>query len=121
MKKLIGFILVIAIAVGGYFAYTTYFSPEATAERNLMGEWVGSYEIGSIVFEEEGVIKLKVGNISTDGSYTADYETGKISFTYSILGFSYEKEYDFEVTETSLTLTDNKLDITLNYTKVVEE
>lgn len=122
MKKVIGLVLVLAIiATAGYFAYDLYFSPEATAERNLMGEWIGSYEIGGFTFEEEGNVKINIKSVSTDGKYTANFETGEISITYTLLGLSYEKDYTFEVTETSLKLTDKTFGVTSNYTKVVAE
>lgn len=122
MKKVIGFILVLAIvATAGYFAYDLYFSPEATAERNLMGEWVGSNEIGGLEFGEEGNVKISIKSVSTDGKYTANFETGELSITYSLLGLSYEMDYIFEVTETTLTLTDKTFNVTTNYTKVVTE
>lgn len=122
MKKLISLVLVVAvIAVAGYFVYDLYLSPEATAERNLMGKWVGSYEIGGFTFEEDGVVRINVGKISTDGTYTVDFETGDISITYSALGLSYEKDYSFDVTESTLKLTDKTLGVTLDYTKSVPQ
>ena len=123
MKKFIAFILALAIiAVAGYFAYDLYFSKEATAERNLMGEWIGSsFEIGGFTFEEDGVLKINIGNLSSDGKYTVDYETGEMSMEYSFAGLSYEKEYTFDVTENSLKLTDKTLGITTNYIKANEQ
>lgn len=122
MKKLIGIILVLAIvAVGGYYAYDTYLSPEAVAEKNLMGEWVGSYEIGGFTFKEEGALSINVLGTSAEGKYTADFETGEMSITYTLLGLSHERSYTFEVTESTLTLTDTKLGITSNYSKVTTE
>ena len=123
MKKFIGLILVVAIiAAAGYFSYDLYFSKEATAERNLMGEWIGSnYEIGGFTFEEDGVLKINIGNLSADGKYTVNYETGEMSMEYSWGGLSYEKEYTFDVTEDSLKLTDKTLGITTNYIKANEQ
>ena len=122
MKKVIGIVLVVAIiATAGYFAYDLYFSKEATAERNLMGEWMGSsFEIGGFTFEEDGVLKINIGNLSADGKYTVNYETGEMSMSYSLLGLSYEKEYTFDVTENSLKLTDKTLGVTTNYIKAVD-
>ncbi len=102
MRKLLIAALVIAIAVAAVVLY----KQSQTPERQILGKWTGSYEIGSFNFKDDGTVTISFSNLSSEGSYDLNSETSVLSISYKLLGISYTKHYIFALNENMLTLTD---------------
>ncbi len=118
MKKVLIAILVVAIiATGGILIYMKSQSPE----KQILGKWEGSHEIGSFEFKEDGAVTIGISKLSADGTYSINKDTSELSITYSLLGISYTRTYDFLLEDNVLTLTDQTLtNVQLVYSRVTE-
>ncbi|NLO46190.1 MAG: hypothetical protein GX107_06825 [Clostridiales bacterium] len=103
MKKLLIAALVIVIGGVGIIWYMQCQKPE----NQIVGQWKGSYEIGSFDFKKDGAVTVGFVGLSADGEYEIDSDNSVISITYTLLGISYTKKYDFVLEKNKLTLTDH--------------
>lgn len=102
MKKFLIAAIVIVIAGVGVMYYLQSQKPE----KQIIGQWTGTYEIGSFDFRDDGTVTVGFASLSAEGEYTVDSENSVLSIKYSLLGVSYTKKYDFILEKNRLTLTD---------------
>ncbi|MCR5484584.1 MAG: hypothetical protein K6F09_03225 [Clostridiales bacterium] len=120
MKKVIALIIAIVVVAGAGVGVFLYLQSQ-TPEKQILGKWKGDYEIGTFEFKKDGIVTLGISNVSTDGEYEVDSENMVLSITYSVLGISYTRSYDFTIEDDKLSITDQTLtSVTLNYNRVTE-
>lgn len=92
-----------------------------TFAEELEGTWYGKGEISAITFMKDGKTSLKILGVAVDGEFSDSYDIPKEKHTLklkykTIMGVSVEREFEAELREDKLTLTDNQLKfVTLEY------
>lgn len=127
MKKIITFVLIIAVLAGAGLIGWNVYEKEVilNPENQILGEWESENGLLSYVFREDGTMSGNVdailGTVSINGTYSVDRETNQLTLTYSLYSISYTDVKTLVINEDTLTLTDTKTNKTTVYTRLVQE
>jgi len=105
MRKILIAALVIIIVGAGAILY----HQSQTPEKQILGQWTGSYEIGSFDFKEDGTVSISFTILTTEGTYVLDTKNSVITIKYMVLGFENTKKFDYVLDKDLLTLQDQTL------------
>ncbi len=127
MKKIITFVLIIAVLAGAGLIGWNVYEKEVilNPENQILGEWESESGLLSYVFREDGTMSGNIdailGTVSINGTYSVDRETNQLTLTYSLYSISYTDVKTLVINNDTLTLTDTKTNKTTVYTRLVQE